>query len=135
MKRPARFSGIAAGRHAKRTEYAGVSYASRMEAAYAAELDRLVAGGAVRFWVPQPTFRLGCAENVYRPDFLVVMLDNIPWREREYVEAHEVKGVETAAFRRNLKLWERYGPCALVVWDGRKVTRRIEPQKNEDDKA
>lgn len=91
-----------------RTEYAGVLFDSKAEARRAAELDLLVKAGHVRFWIGQPKFRLGCPENVYRPDFLVVAGNG-----SVYVE--DVKGVDTPKFRRDLKLWRAYGPCPLHV--------------------
>jgi len=93
---------------AKRTVYNGVSYASRAEATRAQQLDAMRMSSAIRFWVGQPLFRLGCPENTYRPDFLIVGSDGHVWAE-------DVKGVETAAFRRNRKLWARYGPCELRI--------------------
>ena len=94
---------------AKRTVYNGVSYASKAEAARAAKLDWM--SGEIRFWLGQPKFRLGCPENIYVPDFLVCMRNG-----DVYVE--DVKGVETAKFRRDKKLWAKYGPCDLwIIWE------------------
>lgn len=90
------------------TIYNGVRYASKAEAQRAAILDRLVEYGNLRWWIGQPLFRLGCPENTYRPDFLVVSEDSGIWVE-------DVKGVETATFRRNVKLWRNYGPCPLLI--------------------
>ena len=92
----------------KRAEYAGVLYASRAEAAYAARLDAAVAAGLVRFWVGQPVFRLGCPENVYRADMLVV-----PMQGHVYVT--EIKGCWTLKAKRDMRLWRKYGPCPLHV--------------------
>lgn len=100
------------------TIYGGVRYDSRAEAHRAAELDLLVLSGTIRFWVRQPSFRLGCPENVYRADFLVVPRSGGAWVE-------DVKGVHTAKFARDAKLWARYGPCPLHVI-GRGGTRVIE---------
>ena len=93
---------------ARRTVYNGVLYASKAEALFAQQLDALVNAGEIRFWVGQPLFRLGCAENTYRPDFLVIASGGEAW-------AADVKGVETPAFRRNRKLWIQYGPCELRI--------------------
>lgn len=90
------------------TYYDGVRYDSRAEAERAAELDMLVQQGTFRLVVRQPTFRLGCAENVYRPDFLVIARYGHVWCE-------DVKGVETAKFRRDRKLWAAYGRCPLKI--------------------
>jgi hypothetical protein len=92
------------------TVYAGVRYDSKGEATRARELDTAAQVGLIRFWVRQPTFRLGVPENIYRADFLVVGLDDV-WVE-------DVKGAETAKFRRDKKLWAAYGPCRLVVVRG-----------------
>jgi hypothetical protein len=92
------------------TTYNGVRYASRGEAQRAEWLDMQVGLGNVLFWVGQPKFRLGCPENVYVADFLVVT------RAGVYVE--DVKGAETAKFKRDKKLWKAYGPCELVIVRG-----------------
>jgi len=102
---------------AKRTLYRGVFYASKAEALRANQLDLIVRAGkeprmggqtpAVLFWVPQPKFRLGCPENVYVADFLVIGPDRA-WAE-------DVKGHETPTFKKNVRLWRVYGPCELHV--------------------
>jgi hypothetical protein len=102
-----------------RTEYNGVGYSSKAEAKRAAELDFLMAAGEIKFWIGQPTFRLGCALNVYKPDFLVVDPTGGVWCE-------DVKGVRTAKFARDVRLWRRYGPCPLHVISGRSL-EVIEP--------
>jgi len=93
---------------AKRTVYNGVSYASKAEAARAAELDLLVKAGEVLLWIGQPKFRLGCPENIYIADFLV-------WEKDRLVHVEDVKGVATAKFRRDKRLWAKYGPCQLWI--------------------
>ena len=93
---------------AKRTPYNGVTYASKAEAKRAAELDKVDAW----WWVGQPKFRLGCPENVYVADFLVVTKDAI---KGGGVRVEDVKGMETATFKRNKRLWKKYGPCDLVI--------------------
>jgi hypothetical protein len=97
-----------------RTEYAGVSYASKSEAAYAATLDLLIKSGNVRWWIGQPKFRLGCPENVYVPDMLVVPAVGDPY-------VVDVKGVRTAKFNKDVRLWAAYGPCDLHIVSGKKV--------------
>jgi hypothetical protein len=99
------------------TLHAGVRYASKSEARYAATLDLLQKAGQVRWWIGQPTFRLGCPENVYRPDMLVCLADGS-------VHAVDVKGVRTAKFNRDAKLWAAYGPMPLHIV-GRKGTEVI----------
>ena len=97
---------------AQKATYRGLPYDSRAEAAYAAWLDREVAdkaAGRVLWWVKSPTFHLGCPENRYRPDFLVVWLD--PYE----IYLDDVKGKETPKFRHDCKLWRQYGPTTLRV--------------------
>lgn len=96
-----------------RTEYAGLSYASKAEAKRAADLDFLVKSGEIFWWLPQVKFRLGCPENVFVVDFLVISTKGI--------RVEDVKGVETAKFKRDRKLWAAYGPCPLWVIKGRRV--------------
>jgi hypothetical protein len=92
---------------AERTEYAGVMYDSAAEADRAMHLDALVRSGEVFWWVGQPKFRLGCPENVYVADFVVV--------GPEEVHVEDVKGLDLPKFRRDVRLWRRYGPCQLLV--------------------
>ena len=105
--------------NAKPTVYNGVRYASKAEANRAAELDALVAANEFRFWVGQPKFYLGCPENTYRPDFLVV---RVAWAE-------DVKGTETREFKKNKKLWAAYGPCDLRIITRGKCVETIEGTK------
>jgi hypothetical protein len=96
------------------TTYNGVRYASKREAERAEALDFLIKHGHVDWWMAQPKFRLGCAENVYIPDFLVIMPDI-------GIHAEDVKGVRTAKFTRDVKLWKRYGPCDLWIIESENV--------------
>jgi hypothetical protein len=106
---------------AVRTTYNGRSYASKAEATRAQVLDHLKAAGQIRDWTPQPRFRLGCPENVYIADFDVLGADGRRWVE-------DVKGHETAKFKRDKKLWRAYGPCPLhVLRGGSRVV--IEPRE------
>lgn len=93
------------------TTYKGVRYASRAEAARAEFLDSCAPIG-VR-WIGQPRFRLGCPENVYVADFLV-------W-DGVRVHVEDVKGVRTAKFARDVKLWRAYGPADLWVVAGEEI--------------
>jgi hypothetical protein len=104
MKRPSKYQNV-------RTVYDGVRYDSRAEARRAAELDLLVKIGEITGWTRQVTFRLGCPENTYRVDFLVFGVCN----GKQVVWAEDVKGVETQTFKRNKRLWARYGPCPLHI--------------------
>lgn len=86
----------------------GRTWASKAEMRYAQELDIFLANGDVRLIVEQPLFRLGCPENTYHADFLVV-------ESNGDVVAIDVKGVETPAFKRTKKLWEAYGRIPLKI--------------------
>ena len=115
--------------HAQRTEYNGVTYASRAEATRAAELDQLVEAGEIEWWIGQPKFRLGCPENVYVADFLVAVYVCFSTACDMHVE--DVKGQSLPKFKRDCKLWRQYGPIPLHVkrrkgdgWD----TEVIEPK-------
>jgi hypothetical protein len=96
------------------TTYNGVRYASRIEAMRAEALNFLVKVGQVDWWIAQPKFRLGCAENVFIADFLVMM-------PVLGVHAEDVKGMRTAKFARDVKLWKRYGPVDLWIIESRGV--------------
>ncbi len=110
-----------------RTTYDGVSYDSKAEARRAEVLDQYKRAGLIRGWIRQPTFRLGCAENVYRPDFLVFGPNGETWAE-------DVKGAETAKFKRDKKLWARYGPCVLHILKG-KHTEEIDPTQERSEES
>lgn len=105
---------------AVKTEYNGVLYDSKAEAAYAEHLDLLARAGGIAWWIRQPTFRLGCPENVYKPDFLVVTDAGV------YVV--DVKGVETSKFKKDRRLWAKYGPCRLVIVKGKK-SEYVDPEQ------
>ena len=86
---------------AKPTEYNGVRYASKAEAARAAELDLAVKVRDAEIWLPQPKFRLGCPENVYVADFFVMRIDV---NEGPLWHVEDVKGFSTDSFKRNVRL-------------------------------
>lgn len=107
---------------AVRTEYGGCVYDSKAEARRAAELDLLVLAGDVAWWVRQVVFRLGCPENVYRVDFVVAeRTKSCLFPDGVIVHAEDVKGVRTAKFARDAKLWRAYAPMPLRVISGGKV--------------
>ncbi len=93
--------------HSVKTEYGGILYDSKSEARRAYELDMMITAGVISWWIRQVTFRLGCPENVYRADFLVV--------EPMHVHVEDVKGASTRKFEHDVKLWRKYGPCDLHV--------------------
>lgn len=102
-----------------RVTYNGAPYHSKAEAAYAEGLDLQVKAGAIRGWIRQATFHLGCPENSYRVDFLV-------WENDGSCHAVDVKGMETSKFVQDKKLWAAYGPCPLYIVKGKKVVQVIE---------
>lgn len=95
------------------TEYRGRKYASKAEAARAAELDLLVRAGEIRAWQPQVLFRLGSDENRYQCDFLV-------WHNNGSTHAEDVKGRETEKFAADKRRWTNHGPCPLYVLRARR---------------
>lgn len=97
------------------TIYRGWRFDSKAEARRCMDLDNLIRAGVVRWYLRQPTFRLGVPENVYRADYLVLNADG-----STHVE--DVKGVETSKFRRDVRLWESYGPFDLHVIKGKQLT-------------
>lgn len=102
--------------HNRPTVFNGVRYASRAEARRAAQLDYLYHAGAILAWSRQPLYRLGCHENVYIADFEVeALVQSGSAGVCRRVWAEDVKGRETAKFRRDKKLWKRYGPHELRI--------------------
>ena len=98
--------------------YRGRRYASKLEARHAAYLDTLKASGYVAWWIPQVKVPL-TEEVSLCVDFLVA---RNPFTDSYFtIEAHEVKGFETADWKIKRKLWDEFGPFPLVVWkDGRR---------------
>ena len=92
--------------HAKATTYNGVRYDSKAEAEYAAMLDLLLAAKEIRSYERQVKVPLGDDDSL-RVDFVVT-----EWHD---VYAVDVKGVETADFKRKAKLWKKYGTMDLLV--------------------
>lgn len=82
----------------------GKLYASKAEMGYAQLLDK---DPQVVEVVEQPRLRLG-EDHVYVPDFLVITR----YGHHFYID---VKGVETAGFRKSKKLWLKYGRLDLVI--------------------
>jgi Protein of unknown function (DUF1064) len=90
-----------------KASYAGETFDSKAEATYCRWLDREKTHGRILFYIRQPKFLLGLPEMVYRPDFLVV--------GSNWVVADDVKGSETPKFKKDKRLWLKYGPCPLRV--------------------
>ena len=110
-----------------RTEYGGRWYASKAEAARAAELDLLLRAGKIAWWLPQVPICLGLPENRYVVDFLVAESDG--GGNSVTVHAEDVKGTETAKFRRDVKLWLAYAPFPLWIIKRGKVREIIPGQE------
>ena len=87
--------------------YLGERYDSKAEAAYAAYLDVLEGLGECVVLMRHPRFKLGCPENVYEADFLVEF--------GRWLIVIDVKGTETPKFRKDRKLWSRYGKLPLRI--------------------
>lgn len=87
---------------ATRCEYDGIRYDSKMEAAYAMQLDALKSGGGIKDWRRQVTIPLDVnGKHVcnYRVDFEVEHNDG-------HKELIEVKGFETPVWQLKWKLLE-----------------------------
>jgi hypothetical protein len=100
----------------------GRTYASKAEMVHAQKLDLLLRAGELIEVVAQPRLWLGVPENVYVPDFLVIPKEGPPY----YVD---VKGVETAEFKKVRRLWVQYGRLPLHVVKKGKTEGVIEPPK------
>jgi len=88
--------------HAKSTQYAGQTYHSKLEAAYAAELDLRKKAGDIKDWERQVCLQLKInGENIakYYIDFVILHNDG----SKEYVET---KGFETETWRIKWKILE-----------------------------
>ena len=96
--------------HAVQTEYSGIRYASKAEAGRAGILDLLVRSGEIRWWLRQVPIDIGepGVDRPFRVDFLVC-------DKTGKIYAEDVKGVETASFRRHKKQWNLRGPFPLHV--------------------
>lgn len=81
----------------------GRTYGSKAEMRYAKQLRMLLDAGDIVAVIEQPRVWLGVPENVYVPDFFVVRSDG----DTYYVD---VKGKPSPKFRRDCKLWAKYGP-------------------------
>lgn len=101
---------------AKKTEYGGVLYDSKAEAAHAGRLDLLLTAGRLRWWLRQAPVMIGepGVDKPYRVDFVVCEADGS-------VHAEEVKGVETPQFRRQKRQWAKRGPFPLHVISGKNI--------------
>jgi predicted nuclease of restriction endonuclease-like RecB superfamily len=95
------------------------TYASKAEMTHA---KKLAADPTITEVVEQPRVPLG-EDTVYKPDFLVIRLLA---GEAFYVD---VKGMETPEFKRNKKLWKRYGRLPLHIVKNGKVVEIVEREE------
>lgn len=94
--------------NAKPTEYNGIRYDSKREAAYAKSLDTLKEAGEVIQWLRQIPFYLPGGVR-YVCDFLVFYTDG----RAEFID---VKGMETPQFKQKKKQVEAiYSPITIKV--------------------
>ena len=94
---------------AKRTEYRGVTYASKSEAAYAAHLDLLKKAKRVLSWEGQvrvPLVVNGKKICTIVPDFFVLFADG-------HSEYHETKGWKSPVWKLKSKLFAALFPEAV----------------------
>lgn len=88
--------------HSKQTDYNGIVYHSKLEAAYAQELDLRVKGKDIKSWERQVKLDLRVNDihiTNYYMDFVITHNDG----SREYVE---VKGMATATWELKWSLFE-----------------------------
>jgi hypothetical protein len=96
---------------AKKTEYAGYSFASKGEAALFAELKLRQRAGMIRDIQVQDHVYLTEARILYVADFKIFETENIDtpiWIE--------FKGFETSEWRLKRRLWKFYGPGELRIY-------------------
>ena len=86
----------------------GRTFGSQAEKRYAVMLEACVECEAIFDYICQPKVWLGVPVNIYVPDFLVVPSGATPY----YVD---VKGMESAKFMRDKKLWKQYGRLTLHI--------------------
>tara|TARA_R100001143_G_C3236212_1_gene76988 strand:- start:115 stop:498 length:384 start_codon:yes stop_codon:yes gene_type:complete len=103
--------------NAKPTKYRGWRFDSKFEAEYAKDLDGLIERQVVLWWLRQVPFDL-TEDDRYKVDFLVCYADGT-------LEAVEIKGVETTAFRRTRRLWLKYGPIPLQIVKKNRTTETL----------
>jgi hypothetical protein len=85
----------------------GRTYDSKAEMEYAQLLYELFVCGSVKVFIPQPCVQL-TEDHAYRPDFFVQWDDGT-------IDFIDIKGVMTAASKKHVAMWRKYGPCDLVI--------------------
>jgi hypothetical protein len=86
----------------------GRTYDSKAEMEYAQYLHQAYFAGGVRIIIPQPCVQL-TEDHAYRPDFFVEWMGDGPGY---FID---VKGVMTAASKKHIAMWRKYGPCRLFI--------------------
>lgn len=111
LKLPKRRNKYGVSAPAERT-FDGKIYASKAEMARAKQWNK----DPFYAVFEQVRVSLGVRENVYVVDFLVFARNP---RDASVNSgtfwAEDVKGMKTAKFARDIKLWARYGPCPLHI--------------------
>lgn len=94
----------------KKTEYAGYSFASKLEANTFALLKLRERAREIRDIQVQDTIYLTNAQIKYIPDFkwFEIADNDFAWGES--------KGIETPEWRIKRRLWGSYGPGKLHIW-------------------
>src|ERR1700733_4163023 len=88
-------------------------YRSKLEEAYAAELDLQIRCGLVKFWGYE-SIRIMIADGLtYKPDFLVQMADGT-------IQVRETKGFEREGDRKSFLMASVMLPCFLFRMIGRR---------------
>lgn len=87
----------------------GKVYDSKAEMVYRRDiLETMLKSGDVLSVTEQPRVHLGDRVNVYVPDYLVIPREGRPY----FVD---VKGMETAKFKKDVARWRLRGPLELLV--------------------
>ena len=116
---------------AKRSEFAGRSFASRLERDTFALLSLMEKNGAIRDLRCQVQVLLSAAQIIYRPDFAFFDC------EKQQDTWAEAKGFETSDWKIKLKLWRAYGPGPLWIFrahrNGPQLTEVVTPRQTHED--
>ena len=96
----------------KTSEFAGRSFASKLEASVYGLLLQMQRGGLIT--------GLECQRSVYLTDARIQMIPDFEFLDCEtgLVTYAEAKGFETSDYRIKRRLWKFYGPGTLWVYKG-----------------
>lgn len=100
----------------KKTEFAGYSFASKLEANTFGILRLRESAKEIRDIQVQDTIYLSEAKITYKPDFKYF---DIASNDYEWAEA---KGIETPEWRIKRRLWMAYGPGKLHIYMAKKFS-------------